>query len=213
MIVDLHNHTRVHSRCSHLDPADLVTRARRAGLDGLVITDHDAIWRRDDVDRLAADNGFLLLRGVEITTDVGHVLAFGFDRWHDEMKSMERLRLMAEREGAMIYLAHPLRGWGGHRPPDDELPDVFASVETRNGQEPPHRNEGAAAMSESFDLPGIGGSDAHFITWIATAATEFEVAIADEDGFLRELRAGRYRPVDFRASPQRRDPITGVPTS
>ncbi len=91
MIIDLHNHTQVHSRCSHLDPVDLVIRARRAGLDGLVITEHDALWPRDDVDRLAADHGLLLLRGIEVTTDIGHVLAFGFDRWHEEMKSVEQL--------------------------------------------------------------------------------------------------------------------------
>lgn len=209
MIIDLHNHTQVHSRCSHLDPVDLVIRARRAGLDGLVITEHDALWPRDDVDRLAADHGLLLLRGIEVTTDIGHVLAFGFDRWHEEMKSVEQLRLMAEREGAMVYLAHPMRGWGGHRPPDDELPDVFASVETLNGQEPSHRNAASGDMADAFGLPGIGGSDAHYITWIATAATEFEAGIATEDDFLRELKAGRYRPVDFRASAQRRDPITG----
>ncbi len=197
MIIDLHNHTKVYSRCSHLDPIDLIERARRAGLDGLVLTEHDTLWPRDDIDRMAADHGFLLLRGIEVTTDIGHALAFGFDRWHDEMKSIARLEEMARREGGMVYLAHPLRGWHT-RPPDDELPDMFASVEALNGQEPGHRNEGAAAMASAFALPGIGGSDAHFITWIAACATEFVADIGDEAGFLRELRAGRYRPVDLR---------------
>jgi hypothetical protein len=44
LIVDVHLHTRRYSRCSRIEPGALIDRAVRAGLDGVVITEHHHQW-------------------------------------------------------------------------------------------------------------------------------------------------------------------------
>src|SRR5215467_6346868 len=44
MILDLHIHTSWHSADSNLSPIDLIREAKRLGLDGVVVTEHDRGW-------------------------------------------------------------------------------------------------------------------------------------------------------------------------
>ena len=44
MKFDLHMHTTRHSPDSEMDPFALVCQARKVGLDGVVITEHDWLW-------------------------------------------------------------------------------------------------------------------------------------------------------------------------
>ena len=80
MLIDLHCHTRVHSACSALTPDALVRAAMARGLDGVCITEHDAMWAAEDVTGWATRFNFVVLRGMEVTTEVGHVLAYGLER-------------------------------------------------------------------------------------------------------------------------------------
>ena len=63
MLIDLHNHTTPRSACSVMTPDDLVDFARRAGLDALCITEHDRIWKADELRELSEKHDFPLLRG------------------------------------------------------------------------------------------------------------------------------------------------------
>ena len=54
MLIDLHCHTFPLSQCSILTIDQLVDGARRRGLDGLCLTEHDRWW---DEDELAALRG------------------------------------------------------------------------------------------------------------------------------------------------------------
>ena len=49
MLIDLHCHTKVHSACSALTPEALVRAARARGVDGVCITEHDALWQQDHI--------------------------------------------------------------------------------------------------------------------------------------------------------------------
>ena len=44
MIIDIHTHTYPTSDDSLLTPDQLVEESKRAGLDGICITDHDGFW-------------------------------------------------------------------------------------------------------------------------------------------------------------------------
>jgi len=83
MWIDCHCHTR-YSNDNWLEPVDLVIRARTLGLDGLVVTEHHSVEASGPVERIGRDEGVLVLRGVEISTDGGHLLAFGLtdDGWN-----------------------------------------------------------------------------------------------------------------------------------
>lgn len=197
MLIDLHCHTRVHSACSALTPEALARAARAAGLDGVCITEHDALWPLDDIEALSREFGLLVLRGVEVTTDVGHVLAFGLRGYTPEMARIERLKAIADTEGAVLVLAHPSRRYGAVPEADPGL--WFHAFETENGTEGRLQNETAARLARALPLPGTGGSDAHAVREVGTAATLFDRPVRTEHQFLDELRAGRYRAVDRRA--------------
>ena len=53
MLLDLHNHTWPRSHDSVLDPDDLVARAKGLGLDGICLTEHDAVWDSKEVEAMA----------------------------------------------------------------------------------------------------------------------------------------------------------------
>lgn len=190
MLIDLHCHTKVFSPCSALTPDALVRAALARGLDGVCITEHDAIWPAADIDALAREMDFLVLRGMEVTTEVGHVLVFGVPHHAAEMAVLSELRRLVLAEGGLMYLAHPSRRYGS-LPPDD-LASVFDSVEVQNGTEGMLQNDNAARLARGLPLPGIGGSDAHSVREVGICATEFTERIEDEEQFVRALSEGAY---------------------
>ena len=78
MKFDLHLHTSRHSPDSVTDPFELLNAARAAGLDGVVITEHDYWWRDDELAELrAAAPDLVILAGVEVAARGGDVLCYG----------------------------------------------------------------------------------------------------------------------------------------
>lgn len=178
------------SPCSALTPEALVRAAKARGLDGVCITEHDALWPAAEIARVAAEMEFLVLRGMEVTTEVGHVLVFGLERHDSAMATLSELHRIVRAENGLMYLAHPSRRYGS-LPPDD-LASVFDSVEEQNGTEGMLQNDNALRLARGLRLPGIGGSDCHSVREVGVCATEFTADIRDEVSFLAALRAGPY---------------------
>src|SRR5581483_8583046 len=82
MKVDLHTHSRFSDGTSA--PADDVSRAKAAGLDLLILTDHDTTAGFPEAQAAAAAAGVDARCGIEINTVVGsvHILGYGI-RWQD----------------------------------------------------------------------------------------------------------------------------------
>jgi predicted metal-dependent phosphoesterase TrpH len=196
LLIDLHCHTRVYSSCSVLTPDALVRAARTAGLDGVCITEHDALWPADELRAVAAEFDFLVLAGVEVSTDAGHVLAYGLRAYGTEFSPLRALRRRADEDGALLYMSHPVRSSQLRKPA--ALEDSLDSLEVCNGSEGALANETAQRLATSFRLPGVGGSDAHSAREVGACATEFENHVGSMEDLLRELRAGRYRAVSLR---------------
>ncbi|MGE3820949.1 MAG: PHP domain-containing protein, partial [Isosphaeraceae bacterium] len=75
---DHHLHTDRHSPDSVLDPLELIDRAREVGLDGIVITEHDYQWEREELAELSASaEGLTILSGAEVSAREGHFLVYG----------------------------------------------------------------------------------------------------------------------------------------
>jgi predicted metal-dependent phosphoesterase TrpH len=197
MLIDLHTHSRPYSGDSALTGEELVERAAAAGLDGIALTEHDTQRTAEEVQVLGERSGILVLRGMEITTEIGHVLVFGLAGYTPALKSIETLRRDADACGAAIFLAHPYRGW--NRPIDwERLPELVHGVESLNGQEHATRNERAGLLAGAFSLPGIGGSDTHFLSGLAVCATRLPCRPADEAELAEILRSGLHAAVELR---------------
>jgi predicted metal-dependent phosphoesterase TrpH len=83
MIIDLHCHTKYSYDC-YLEPLDLIKRARELKLDGICITEHYSYALSRYAANIGQSENFLILRGLEISTNMGHLLIYGVkdDSWN-----------------------------------------------------------------------------------------------------------------------------------
>ena len=205
MKVDLHIHTAPLSACSYIDPQDLIQEARRLELDGICLTEHQVVWDRAQVDRLAAQADIRIFRGNEFTTNQGDILVFGFYEDIKELLILQELREKVTAGGGYMIAAHPFRGFKTfgigqlqmtvEQASKRKMLEFVDAVEVGNGKLSPDENEMARKVAEKLSLPGTGGSDAHRVDEIGTWVTAFEKDIADENELLQELHAGRFTAV------------------
>jgi len=200
LLVDLHIHTNISSRCSSIQPPELVERARELGLDAVCVTEH-ATYRGAQVNwEYSVKHGYKVFRGMEVMTELGDMLVFG---WEENIRyylfPFEELKYEVEKRNGMIIPAHPCRGEADIRHRHDrELPDelleAIVAIETRNGAMTRKANDHAEKLRKKYRLFGTGGSDAHHVSHIGRCVTVFEEEMNDEAELIEALRGGRYRP-------------------
>jgi predicted metal-dependent phosphoesterase TrpH len=225
MLIDLHSHTWPRSHDSVLNPDDLVTRAKAAGLDAVVLTEHDTCWDFKSIEELRAKHNFLVLAGVEISTDDGHILAFGIDKYVFGMHRSRELASYTERAQGALVAAHPYRRqmpwfsrseeeYQGSLEKASRNPSYqyVQALEELNGRGSDKENEFSRKLCEMMNLPGTGGTDSHAISDVGKTATWFDKEIHDERELIAELKGGRYCAVDLRSGtpvPAREGFMTG----
>lgn len=223
MLIDLHSHTWPRSHDSVLNPEDLVVRAKQAGLDGICFTEHDTVWDQAAADELRAKHDFLVLAGIEISTDDGHILVFGVDKYVFGMHRSKELAKHVEKVGGVMVAAHPYRRqmpWFSKNE-DEYLASLekarknpayefVSALEIQNGRGSDKENEFSHRLADLMDMPGTAGTDSHAISDIGKSATYFDRDIRDERELIAELKAGRFHAVDLRSGkPVATRPIVG----
>ena len=159
---DHHVHTARHSPDSVIDPLVLLERAKRVGLDGVVITEHDYQWEAGELAELAAHAAAIGLRvfsGVEVSAREGHFLVYGLPDPFEAPPgiALKDLLRVTRRRGAAVVAAHPFR-WdqdferivAEHGPAFDALELVSNNVtpETRTG---PSGSSPATRWAQRFE--------------------------------------------------------------
>lgn len=207
MLIDLHNHTGWGSGCSHLEPSVLIERAQDWGLDGVAITEHNQLWDPDKIELLRRRYDFVVLAGVEVDTDVGHVLAFGLKgpRAWTQLPTLEQLRALVDEVDGVLIMAHPFRdtrtnglnhGFGSGQP-ETERWRIVDAIEVNNGLAGADQQMKATEMARLLELPTTGGSDTHRFMDVATSFTVFEDDIRDERALIAAIKAGRCHGGDW----------------
>ena len=108
LAIDLH----VHSEDSYDadEPVErLLERAVRAGLDGVVVTDHDSIHESRRAAALAADYGLVGLPGVEVSTADGHLLALGVVERPSRGEPLAETVSRVHELGGVAVVPHPFQ--------------------------------------------------------------------------------------------------------
>jgi hypothetical protein len=203
MWIDCHCHTR-YSYDNWLEPLQLVRRAKALGLQGVVITEHHSYEASEPVEKIGREEDLLVLRGVEIATDRGHLLAFGVedDGWNTWGRNnyipltgaIDRINSL----GGVCVPAHPFREIGVASLLEGllELKGI-AAVETHNGGNIHSDNDLAITAAAHLALPSLGGSDCHKAEAVGRCATEFSQTVTDMKSFIAAVRVGACRGAYF----------------
>jgi predicted metal-dependent phosphoesterase TrpH len=208
MILDLHSHSirsddgraKVENYCQWI-------RRKRLPLDGFVLTEHRKFDAESDYRKLEDEFGLLILKASEVETEYGHVLLFGVNEELEHAFDFARTDLSlasvvaaARRNDAIAVPCHPGRvtvGMCAHYRSRGPVEGVEV-IETLNGGSRGTENEDAIALAREYGYRGVGGSDAHIVSFIGRCATEFESELASMDDLVRELRAGRFAAVSYK---------------
>jgi predicted metal-dependent phosphoesterase TrpH len=181
-----------------------VLRKRGYVVDGIVLTEHRKFDYDKDYSALAEQNGLLIFKGSELDTRFGHVLVYGVSEgltrdidFSDVRMDARELMQAARHHDAVAIPAHPGRfgiGLIEYIQQGEDFPGL-EMVEILNGGGRAGENERAEELCQQFGYLGIGGSDAHFTSHIATCMTEFRAAIANESQLVDALLSTQFQPV------------------
>jgi len=175
MKYDLHMHTH-YSKCSNLKPELLLKIAKKRGLNGIAVTDHQTIDGALKVKKLNKDKNFEVIIGEEISTNYGDVLVYYLNKKIDTI-DFYRVVDEARKQNSLVVIPHPFRtsiNTKHHfKYPIEKIKNKIDAIEVFNARNLPGNNEKAQKIAKKLNLPGTAGSDTHFIFEIATAYTIF----------------------------------------
>jgi len=202
MRIDLHIHTHPRSPCSAINPEDLLQKARRVGLDGLCLTEHQHRWDVEEIDNLSRNGGIQIFQGNEITTNQGDILVFGYREDVRGVVPIQDLRKEVQVAGGLMIAAHPFRGFllfgitqlrmdveqACQRP----VFQYVDGVEVFNCKLTDPENDMARQVAAHIGLLGVAGSDAHRLDEVGRCVTILEREVHSEKELIEELRAKRF---------------------
>ena len=196
MLMEMHCHTAEKSSCSSVSAVELVRRVQGRGLQGIVLTDHHALWNHDELAELRSSAGvpgyFVIMSGQEVSTAAhGDVLVYGALESIPKGTGLSEIREAWPR--AALVLAHAYRK--GRRPSDGQLTNrLLDGVEIFSSNHGVAENSRGLADWHRVRFTAIAGTDTHGTQYAGSYPTIFDHPLADIDELAVELRAGRCRP-------------------
>src|SRR5207247_10162993 len=106
-IVDMHVDTVRGAAGASLTPDQLIEEARRIGLTGVNISEHDRVWEPHPLEEFRERSGLVVSRGMEVSTDMGHMIVIGLDRYVAGIRRPVVLRHVLNEVGRLMIVTHP----------------------------------------------------------------------------------------------------------
>lgn len=209
MIIDMHVHTRASGDSSATvdQYCRLIMQYRKEyPFHGLVITEHGIYGQPMTYQKTAEKFDILILRGIEVDTNLGHLLLYGITTGFLKQIDVSRRNLDSQKViktindcGGIAVPAHPFRSsiFGRALTKEEINREEISIIEELNGGNSGEENQKATRLIEQTGLKGIGGSDAHFANrgWFLNCATEFQNTIDTVETLVKELRSGHFRAI------------------
>jgi len=182
-IFDLHVHSK-YSKDSINDPRWIIKVAKKKGLSGVAITDHDTIKGSLIAKKINNDPDFEIIPGVEIKTDIGDIIGLWIT---EEIKSRSWEEVIDEihSQGGVAVLPHPYRG---HRAVE-EIANRVDVIEVFNARTSKELNKKAHELAMKLHKGISAGSDAHVPFEIGRG-----VAVINSD-LRKDLIRGEVKPI------------------
>jgi hypothetical protein len=191
----MHCHTAKYSRCSQIEPVDLVRQVKKKGLQGVIITEHHYLWGEDEIKLLRVeaelDENFLIMAGQEVETDFGHVLVFGAGRTIEEAVRLEDLRAVFP-DSALVW-AHPFRD--GNIPDEKKLLNsALDAIEIFSMNQTPKENYLGLKTWHKYKFTAISGSDTHTEVMAGVYPSQFDHPVLTIKDVSQEIKKSRCKP-------------------
>ena len=177
---------------------DMIDKAQKAGLDAIAICDHN------ECTEYGGECGIVLIKGVELSTEAGHILGLFLESPLDieklrggvfTIKTDKAIEAIHEH-GWIAVWAHPFAPQVLAGEKMDGVP--VDAIESANGRAELKRrgsNEMARKLAERRGIVCLGDSDAHHVSEIGNCYTDIECDTLDADSIKAAVLAGKTRPV------------------
>ena len=119
--VDLHVHTVKGSSDSSLLTEQLIVEANRIGLQGVHLSEHGGGWTEKMVEENFPNTSLNVITGLEVNTDMGHIIAIGMDAHAPGTNNPYVLREAIDKVGGILISAHPMRNFFNKPPYNSNL--------------------------------------------------------------------------------------------
>jgi len=199
--LDLHVHTRCSSD-AFTDPAVIAQIAKKRGLDGIAVTEHDlpSSYRSNEI---------LVVPGIEVSSREGHIVALGAYEAIPKGLSADQTIELLRGQNCVIVVPHP---YDISSPSVDplRLRNRVDGIETVNSSMIPfwfakRKSEKAA---RTLGVSMVAGSDSHIPSTIGDSYTLLEVSSPTVEGVLESIRLGKTTPCGSSTSVRNR--ISGL---
>lgn len=191
--LDLHCHS-IHSHDGTLTVAELAELTLVKGLDGLAVVDHDTVTGYREVEQVQALHPELvLIRGCEVSTAAGHMLAYGVTTAPPPNRPLAESLEAVLSQGGVPVLSHPYRLSNGV---DESAVRASEGVafEGANSRSLERFNRQARALARELGRSMTGGSDTHIARELGLCWTRFTRPVSNEQEALEALRQGWMEP-------------------
>ncbi len=180
---DLHCHT-TDSLCGAGTLKSMVKTAKKRGLDGIAVTDHNKIYQGPEE---VAD--ITIIPGVEVSVDNDkhHLLVYypkkHIERDRDFKQTLEEIR--AEKNGYTFW-AHPLRDGDCFAEEDDAVVSLLDGLESGNAMNSERERKMIEEKAEELGVLCVAGSDGHTSGQVGMGVVKTKERLT-EDNFLKVL--------------------------
>ena len=194
MKIDFHIHSIASSDC-FMKIDKIIETAKKRGLDGVAVVDHNQLGDF----KQKFDDGFALIRGEEILTRGGEIIALNIDERIKPLQSIEKTVQQIKERGGTIILPHPFCFWRkgtvfAYRKIKNSAMEVLNGMAYFNFE-----NNFARYIAQKNNLAVCAGSDAHRYKDIGRAYTEVPKSDSIDD-ILKNLVSGKCITRGSRAS-------------
>jgi predicted metal-dependent phosphoesterase TrpH len=186
--IDFHVHTQ-YSRDSSITLKEVVSFAKKRGLDGVAITDHNTVKGALKL----KTREILVVPGIEVSTLEGHLLGINVTTLIPAKLDIEESIRRIHDAGGIAVAPHPS---AFYRSPPSKRVSSYDAVEVMNASSVPFSvlTYFSRRFAEGLGLPQTGGSDSHYAPEIGSAYTVVE-ADSDVDEIVDAVKRGAAFPM------------------
>jgi len=207
---DLHLHSLYSNRTFPFwvlnSPDQILKKAVEVGLKVVALTDHDSLRGSFEARKIAKNYDLIAISACEVTTQEGHLLAFGLHKEIPKNLSASQAIKMIHQQGGLACPSHPFRKRLPLFPPIGLNEKVFDlpidGLEVCNASMSEKINGRASKALKEKRWAEIGGSDAHVLEFVGYGRTIFPDGIKTEEDVLRSIRRKLTKPYLFSPVPE-----------